>query len=183
MLSRLGNYRLFLFSNSILAFASGLFVPFWIIFLQDFGGSIEQFGFAIGLMMLAQSITSYYVGRYSDKVGRKVFLIVGGFILTGVVFAYTLITSLVQLYILQIINGVTSSMQATMEATFLGDITKKAKRGADIGRYHAIVGIMAALSMMGGGFVVGQMGFKIIFYVTASIIFISTLMLFYIREK
>jgi MFS family permease len=158
-------------------------MPFWIIFLQDFGGSIEQFGFAIGLMMLAQSVTSYYVGKYSDKLGRKIFLIIGGFILAGVVFAYTLITSLLQLYILQIINGITSSMQATMETTFLGDITKKIKRGADIGRFHAIVGIMAAVSMMAGGFVVGRLGFKIIFYITAAIIFVSTFMLFYIKEK
>src|SRR3989338_5295527 len=111
MLQKLGNYRLFLLSNSSLAFALGLFMPFWIVFLQDFGGSIEQFGFSIGLMMLAQSITSYFVGRYSDKFGRKVFLIIGGFILSGIVFAYTLITSLVHLYVLQIINGITSSMQ------------------------------------------------------------------------
>ena len=182
MLQKLGNYRLFLLSNSSLAFALGLFMPFWIVFLQDFGGSIEQFGFSIGLMMLAQSITSYFVGRYSDKFGRKVFLIIGGFILSGIVFAYTLITSLVHLYVLQIINGITSSMQATMETAFLGDITKKARRGADIGRYHAIVGIMSAIAMMGGGIVAGQLGFKIIFYATAAIIFVSTLLLFYVKE-
>jgi len=180
---KLGDYKVFLFSNSILAFALGLFMPFWIIFLQDFGGSIEQFGFAIGLMVFAQSITSYFAGKYSDKLGRKLFLIIGGFILTGVVFSYTLITSLIQLYILQIVNGITNSMQMTMETTFLGDITKKVSRGLDIGKYHAIVGVMAAISMMGGGFIAGQMGFKIIFYITAGIIFVSTILLFYIQEK
>ena len=183
LFKRLGNYKIFLFSNSVLAFALGLFTPFWIIFLQDFGGSIEQFGFAIGLMVLAQSITSYFAGKYSDKLGRKIFLIIGGFILTGVVFSYTLITSLIQLYILQIVNGVTNSMQMTMESAFLGDITKKVSRGIDIGKYHAIVGIMAAIAMMGSGFIAGQMGFKIIFYIASMVIFASTLLLFYIKEK
>ena len=110
-----GNYHLYQFSNSALAFALMLF---WMVFLWDFGGSIEQFGFALGLMMLAQSITSYFVGNYSDKFGRKISLIIRGFILTGLIFAYTLISSLIELYILQIINGITSSVQATMEPAF-----------------------------------------------------------------
>ena len=180
--SRLGDYRIFLFSNSILALALGLFTPFYIIFLQNFGGSIEQFGFAIGLMILAQSITSYFAGGYSDKVGRKIFLIAGGFILTGVVLAYTLISSLLMLYILQVVNGVTTSLQMTMETVFLGDVTKKAKRGAKIGRYHAIIGIVTAIAMMAGGLVVGQLGFKAIFYIASGIIFVSTLLLLYLKE-
>src|SRR3989338_6337650 len=103
---KLGNYRVFLLSNSALSFALGLFTPFWIIFLQDFGGSIQQFGFSIGLMVLAQSVTSYLVGKYSDKLGRKIFLIIGGFVLAAVTLAYTLITSMAQLYFLQIVNGI-----------------------------------------------------------------------------
>ena len=157
-------------------------MPFYIIFLQGFGGSIEQFGFAIGLMILAQSITSYFAGKYSDKLGRKIFLIVGGFILTGVVLAYTLINSLLMLYILQVVNGVTTSLQMTMETVFLGDVTKKAKRGAKIGRYHAIIGIVTAIAMMAGGLVVGQLGFKAIFYIASGIIFVSTLLLLYLKE-
>lgn len=179
---RLKNYRIFLFSNLILSFAMGLFAPFWIIFLQEFGSGIEKFGFAIGLMVFSQAITSYFAGKYSDRLGRKIFLIIGGFILSGVVFAYTLITSLIQLYILQIVNGITTALQTTMETTFLGDITKKKSRGMDVGRYHAIVGVMAGIAMMGGGVVVGQLGFEIIFYITASIILLSTLILFYIKE-
>ncbi len=183
VLEKLGNYKVFLLSNSALSFALGLFTPFWIIFLQDFGGSIQQFGFSIGLMVLAQSVTSYFAGKYSDKLGRKIFLIIGGFMLAAVTLAYTLITSMAQLYFLQIVNGITGAIQITMETTFLGDITKKISRGANIGKYHAIVGIMAALAMMGSGYIVGQSGYKVIFYVTAAIIFVSTLLLFYIKEN
>ena len=182
--SKWGNYRIFLFSNSILGLAMGLFMPFWMVFIQDFGGgSLEQFGFAIGLMTLAQSITSYFAGRHSDKWGRKIFLIVGGFVLTGVTLAYTLITSMVQLYLLQVINGITNSLQMTMETAFLGDTTKKGKRGTDIGKYHALVGIMAGIAMMLGGFLAGRLGFRIIFYIVAGIIFISTVLLFNIQEQ
>jgi MFS family permease len=176
------NYKVFLASNSVLAFAIGLFTPFYIVFLQDFGGSIEQFGFAIGLMALASAITSYYTGKYSDRLGRKIFLLAGGFVLAVVIFAYTLISSLIELYILQVVNGVANAVYMTMETSFLGDVTKKVSRGTNVGSYHAVVGIAAAIAMMGGGFVVGQLGFQIIFYITALIILLSTFLLFYLKE-
>ena len=178
-----GNYRIFLFSNSLMAFASGLFGPFYIIFLQNFGGSIQQFGFSIGLMALFQSVTSYFAGKYSDKIGRKIFLLLGGFLSAAIIFLYTLITSIMQLYILQVALGITGAMTGTMTAVFLADVTKKVSRGTDIGKYRAIVGIISALSIMGGGYVVGQLGYKAIFYFTAAVTAVSTLLLFYIREK
>ena len=88
-----------------------------------------------------------------------------------------------QLYILQVALGITSAMTITMESAFLADITKKVSRGADIGKYHAFVGVISALSIMGGGYVVGQLGYKAIFYFTAAVTAVSTLLLFYIKEN
>ena len=59
-----------------MSFAIGLFMPFWIVFIQDFGGSIESFGFAIGLMAFVQSISSYFAGKLADTFGRKIFIII-----------------------------------------------------------------------------------------------------------
>lgn len=180
--TRLRNFWILLTSNSVLAFAFGIFMPFWIVFIQDFGGSIESFGFAIGIMALTQSITSYFAGKYSDKLGRKVFIVTAGFSMTIIVIAYTLINSLWQLYVLQAINGIIQAIQMTMETTMLGDYTKKLSRGANIGKYHAITGILAAIAMMGGGYLVGQLGINIIFYITAVFMFLSTIILISIKE-
>lgn len=176
------NYRIFLASNSVFAFAIGIFTPFWIIFIQNFGGSIEQFGFAIGLMVLSQSVTAYISGRFSDILGRKLFMLLGMLSLSGIVFLYTLISSLIELYILQILNGIAIATISTMETIFLGDVTKKSTRGSSIGKYNMILGVMAAVAMMGGGYIVGEFGFKIIFYIVSSIILISAMLLFKIRE-
>lgn len=178
----LGNYKVFLVANSIFAFAFGLFTPFYVIFLRDFGGGVQQFGFAIGLMALSQALISYFIGKYADKFGRKIFLLINGFVTSILIFGYSLITSLIQLYILQILNGMIMALGATTETTFLGDITEKQFRGRDVGKYHAAVGVMAAIAMMGGGYIVGELGFNIIFYITSSIIFVATLILFYIKE-
>ncbi|MBR9690339.1 MFS transporter [Candidatus Woesearchaeota archaeon] len=176
------NYKILLFSNSTLSFALGLFTPFWIIFIQDFGKSIESFGFSIGLMVLSSSLATYFAGKYSDKIGRKIFLLLSGFLMTGIIIAYTLINSLIQLYILQVINGLVQAVQMTMETTMLGDYTEKVSRGSNIGKYHAITGALAGIAMMGGGFIIGELGIKTIFYIVASLIFVSTIFIFYIKD-
>ncbi|MBI4896042.1 MAG: MFS transporter [Candidatus Aenigmarchaeota archaeon] len=176
------NYRIFIAVNSILGFAMGLFAPFWFLFIERVGGSIESFGFAIGLMTIASALASYAVGRLSDVHGRKRFLIVSGLLEALIIVCYTFITTTVQLYVLQIIYGLVSAMQMTMETAYLGDITKKVQRGADIGLYHAAIGLCAGVAAMLGGVGVGMFGYHIIFYVTAALIGGSTLVLFLLKE-
>ncbi|MBN1274728.1 MFS transporter [Candidatus Woesearchaeota archaeon] len=182
MAGRPSNYRVLLASTTVLSFSLGLFVPFWIVFIQDFGGSIESFGIAIGLMALVQSITSYVAGKHSDKLGRKRFMIAAGLALVIITIAYTLITKIWHLYVLQVLIGIAQAVQMTMEATMLGDYTEKARRGTDIGKYHAITGVLGALAMMGGGYVVGILGITIIFYLVAGFFLASTLLLLPIKE-
>lgn len=176
------NYKIFLISNSILSFAFGFYSPFYIIFVRDFG-NVQQFGFSVGLMTLAFAIASYFGGKYSDKFGRKAFLITSGFIFAGVIISYTFIESINQLYILQIIYGIASALNATMEASFLGDVTKMESRGLHIGKYRAITNVIESFAIMGGGFVVGILGYKSIFYIAAVLVTLATGQLFFISKQ
>src|SRR3989344_6961171 len=96
------NFKIFTFSNSLMALAFGLFGPFFLIFINNVGGSIENFGIAVGLVVLSGALVSLIAGKYSDKFGRKPFLIFGGYASAVIVFLYTVIYSVWQLYLLQI---------------------------------------------------------------------------------
>ena len=178
------NYRIFLSGYTIAGFASGLFNPFWVIFIQGFGGSsIESFGFALGLVGLAQSVTTYIVGKHSDKLGRKPYLIIGGVSQAIIIVCYTFITSIGELYTLQILLGIASAIENTMVTALLGDLTDKSTRGADVGRYSAVTGIFSAIAMMIGGFVVKYFGINIIFYLVAVLFLVTSSIIFFINEK
>lgn len=179
---RAWNFKVFVASNSIGFFASGLLGPFFVLFVQHIGGSIENLGYATGILLLVQSITSYFVGKHSDKIGRKPFLIANGYFSSILLVLYTFVSSLYQLFILQIISGISNALWVTTEKSFLGDITRKSTRGADIGKYTAIVGIFAAIAIMLGGILVGKFGFSLIFYIAAAVVAFSTSMLFWIKE-
>ena len=165
-----------------MAFAFGLFGPFYFIFINDFGGSIENFGIAVGLVVLSGALVSLLAGKYSDKFGRKPFLIFAGYASAILVFLYTIIGSMWQLYVLQIFNGLIVALFETSEASFLGDITKKESRGADIGKYDAFVGIAEAIAIFAGGFLAGKFGFEIVFYIVAIIFVITTTIMFKLKE-
>ena len=177
------NLRILTFSISLMALAVGLFGPFYFIFINEIGGSIENFGIAAGLAVLSGALFSLFAGKYSDKFGRKPFLIVGGYASAVIVFLYTIIGSLWQLYILQILNGLILSVFETSESSFLGDITEKQNRGTKIGKYYAFIGIAEALAIFIGGFLAGSFGFKIVFYMVSVIFIISTTILFRLKEQ
>lgn len=178
------NYKIFLTASSILSFAIGFYSPFFIIFIQKLGGGdIKQFGFSIGLMALAFSVTSYFTGKYSDKFGRKIFLVIGGFTFSIVIILYTFVETIIQLNILQIVYGAVNALYMTMETSFLGDITEKKTRGLNIGKYRALTGLFEALAIMGGGYLISFIGFKLIFYIAAIFIIIATLLLVQLKKE
>jgi MFS family permease len=176
------NLRIFTFSNSLMALAFGLFGSFYLIFINKIGGSIENFGLAVGLVIFFGAITSFIAGKYSDKIGRKPFLIIGGYSSAIIILLYTIINSLWQLYLLQIFNGIIAAIFEISEHAFLGDITSRGKRGYSMGKYFLIVGIVEAVAVFVGGILVGQFGFKIIFYIISLIFVVSTTIMLRLKE-
>ncbi|MBR9705497.1 MFS transporter [Candidatus Pacearchaeota archaeon] len=176
------NLKIFTLSNSLMALAFGLFGPFYLIFINDIGGSIENFGIAVGLVVLSGAFISLIAGKYSDSIGRKPLLIIGGYASAIIVFLYTIIGSVWQLYLLQIFSGLIISVFETSESAYLADITEKEKRGADIGKYDACVGFAEAFAIFAGGFLAGGFGFEIVFYIVSIIFLVSTTIMFKLKR-
>ncbi|MDI6807024.1 MAG: MFS transporter [Candidatus Aenigmarchaeota archaeon] len=180
---KLTNLAIFTLASSIGSFASGLLGPFYVVYVQQIGGSIQNLGIAFGLLIIAQSFASYFVGKYSDVFGRKPFLIVSGYVASAIILTYTLIRTVLELYVLQIFFGITNAIYMTVSIAFLGDATEMGKRGLQIGKYRTVVGVFAGFSMIIGGMVIGKFGFQIIFYVVSLFFFIATSLLFLIKER
>jgi DHA1 family multidrug resistance protein-like MFS transporter len=134
-------------------------------------------------MILLQSLTSYLAGRFSDKLGRRPFLLVTAYANVIILFLYTVINETYQLYILQAMIGITSGVEDTISTTLLGDLTIKEKRGKSIGKFNAIVSLSSAVGLACGGYLAKYYGLKSLFYLAAVIVALSTVLLFFINEN
>lgn len=180
---KLDNFTYLLLSSAIGSAVWGVMGPFYVLYLQKLGGGIENFGFAFGLFAIATSVTSYFVGKYSDRFGRKPFLILTSVAYGVVIFLYTLVTSVAQLFALQVVFGVTDAAWKISETAFLGDITKRKHRGQALGTYTFIISMLQGVTMLFSGILIGKMGFEIIFYIVAAVNIVSVIPLFFINER
>jgi MFS family permease len=181
---KISNLAVYTVTNSIAYFAWGLIGPFYYLYVNQLGGgNIEQFGIAFGIMCFMSALGSLLAGKYSDKLGRKPFLISTSFLFAIIIFSYTLINSVIQLYIIQALFGVISSVDFTINSAYLGDITKKKKRGVQIGAFRFVVEAFSGIAIILGGVLIGKTGnFKLIFYICSILTVIGTLGMFYLKE-
>ncbi len=181
--SNLRNYRILLGSTAVASIAMGVWVPLLVLFIQDFGSSRETFVFAVAFQVAAYSLTALFAGHLSDRFGRKPFMIGANLATAGIVVAYTVITSMNQLYALQILLGIVNAMGATPESAFWGDVTEKKTRGRAVGRRDAFLGLVAAGAMVIAAKLTGAVNLDPVFYVVACFFVLSAIVLLFIREQ
>lgn len=177
--------NLFIFTvvNSVWGVVFGLIGPFYVLFVNELSGGVEKLGFAFSIMVLTQAATSYYAGRFSDRLGRKPFLIATCLVDATVLLLYTVISTTLQLYLLQAVLGITNAVAGTMKDALLGDLTRRASRGMQIGRFNAYVSVFSAAGLAAGGYVVKYLGLEAIFYFASAVVVLSTVLLAMIKEK
>lgn len=174
--------RFFIVLSSVWGIVYGLIGPFYAVYVANITGGMEKLGFAFSIMILVQAAVSYAVGHYSDRLGRKPFLFLTAYADASILLLYTIADKTYQIYVLQALLGGTNAMSMTIRESLMGDLTKREKRGAAVGRLNAIVSIFAAAGLALGGYIAGVYGLKAIFYLGAAVITLSTALLLFIRE-
>ena len=177
------NLLIFTTVSSIWAIVFGLIGPFYVVHVERLSGGMEKLGIAFGIMVLFQSATSYSAGHFSDRLGRKPFLLVTAYTDAIILFLYTVINETYQLYLLQGLLGITNGAADTISTSLLGDLTIKEKRGKVIGKFTAIVSLSSAAGLFLGGYLVKLYGIKFLFYLASVVVVLSTVLLFFIRES
>lgn len=177
------NLLIFTTVSSIWAVVFGLIGPFYVVQVEKLSGGMEKLGIAFSIMVLLQSLTSYFSGHFSDKLGRRPFLFLTAYADALILLLYTVIDKTYQLYLLQGLLGITNGIVDTTRTSLLGDLTVQKKRGKAVGGFNAIVSLASAAGLSLGGYMVKLYGLKFLFYVAATVVFLSTILLFFIKDK
>jgi MFS family permease len=171
-----------LISQSIALFGSGLVFPFYVIFTKQIGANFTQFGLAYAMFSVSAAATHALIGRWSDRFGRKPFLLLNSWGTACLLLLFPMATTIWHVYVLQAILGVFGAMHRTSEKALVADLTGTAARGRLIGSYHGWISIASALAVVVGGYLIDLFTLSIIFYIGSPILFLSGLACLKIAE-
>jgi MFS family permease len=165
-------------TQSSVFFASSLIFPFYILFINNIGSNYSQFGLAYGLFGLSAALVHPIAGRISNKFDNHYFLLVNSWGMALVLLAYPHISSINQVYLLQLLLGVFGALQKHGEKTLIASLTDGLDRGINVGNYHFWTSIFSAVAIFAGGVLADFFTIHIVFYSSSLIYFISGVLVY-----
>lgn len=121
----------------------GIIIPLLPFYVRSMGGSAETVGFILASFSVTQLIATPFLGRLSDRFGRRpvILLSLAGNAGAMVLFALATRTSLLwMLFASRILAGATAGNLSACQAA-IADVTSGERRAAGMGRLGAGIGL------------------------------------------
>ncbi len=137
---------------------------------EDLGASRTQIGFIFMAGSLAGGIVSPFVGRLSDRFGRRPLMLSSmiGFVIVFIL--YALARQVLHLVPVQILEGVTWAAFGSAITAFIADIVPSESRGWAMGIYGQTYSLGWVIGPALGGFMADTIGFRITFIIGSILI-------------
>lgn len=173
----------FVYSQSLLFFASSLIFPFYILFIKNIGSSYSQFGLAYGLFGLSGAFIHLLLGKLPETTDRRIFLIIHSFGMAILLLLFPHITEVEQVYMIQLALGALGGFQKHGEKLLVTDLTTENKRMKEVGHYHFWTALFSSIAIMLGGLFADFFTVYFIFYASSILYLCSALMVIYIKNE
>jgi len=122
-------------------FTFGAFETYLPLYLVSQGLAPYQIGLIFSLQILAITITKPFFGRLSDRIDRRIQILVG-IVILGASFAFIpLATGIVAATVIGIVFGIGLSFSTVATSTYVADVAASENLGASIGALSAIMDI------------------------------------------
>lgn len=164
---------LLLFAEFTFTLGAGLYGPIYAIFVQNIGGDILDAGIAWALFQLTMATLEIPIGRLIDRYNEKVFLAAGYFIASLAIFGYMFVSSVGELFLLQIISGIAFALGDPAWDSWFSQAIPKGEKGFDWALYHATTGYGQSFAAIIGGVLAQFMGFKPLFFIGGIVAILS----------
>ena len=185
-----GPMKTFVIFGTMFNFAFMLASPFFAVYmLKTLELSYLQYGIASSIAVLAQIISSYYVGKLTDKYGDKPVAIIGHFgtVLIPLLFLMITKSNLWMIFVAQTLSGMVWATADISRYNLLLGTADARKRAMQIAEYNLYGAIALAIAPIIGGWMSENVtiiitGIPLLFVSSSILRFLSSLFLFKIQE-
>jgi len=129
----------------------GIIAPILPLYADTFGASGVAIGFVFAAFSISRSLLGPWVGRFSDRVGRKRILLVGLGAFSAISVLYVLAGSIWELAAFRFLQGAASVMVTPIAQAYVGDMTPVGREGRTINLLYAAMFFGVALGPLLGG--------------------------------
>lgn len=142
----------------------GIISPLMPIYAESLGATGIWLGLIFSGFSLARLIFMPIVGRLSDRIGRKVFIVVGLVLYTVISLLYVWASDVVQLTLVRLFHGFASAMVIPIAMAYVGDTTPKGREGTRLGTFNIALFLGMGSGPFLGGVLNDALGMKAVFY-------------------
>ncbi len=151
-------------------FVVGLFAPFYAVYVVKIGGSVALAGISWALFSIVAGVLTLLFSSWELEIKEQELLIASSYLLKVVVFiSYAFMSSIPQLFLTQIIWGVSSALNNPAFDALYTTHTSKDSLIGEWGGWEGISAISTGLAALIGGIAIEIIGYQSIFIVMALI--------------
>jgi MFS family permease len=158
----------------------GFIGPLLPLYARDLGATGIQLGMIFSGFAFARFVLTPFIGRASDRFGRKVFLAWGLAILSGFSLLYIWASTAAQLIIVRSLHGASAGMVIPIAQAYIGDISPEGRESSFMGTFTVSLFTAFGIGPLLGGPLADRFGMTVPFYVMgflAGVAFLLVLLL------
>jgi len=161
------------FATATAQLGLGIISPILPLYAKTFAASATEIGLVFTAFSVSRALLGPFVGRLSDRIGRRP-LILGGLLLyAGVSVLYASAASLWMLGVFRFIHGIASVMVTPIAQAYVGDLTPKGREGRYLNAFYSSQFIGMAFGPLLGGVIGGTWSYAMAFYAMGGLSILS----------
>lgn len=153
------------------------------LFVKHLGGNDQLIGIVVGIFTFSALIIRPFAGHALETKGRKFIFLIGLFLFFTSIGSYTLVTSLLFLFVMRIFQGAGWGLSTTAAGTVVTDLLPVKRRGEGMGYFGLSGNIAMAFGPSLGLALVPIVNFQILFFICAILVAIALVLSLFIRYK
>ncbi|MCF7865471.1 MAG: MFS transporter [Candidatus Pacebacteria bacterium] len=170
--------RILITVSTLLTFLTGLFAPFYALFVGKLGGGIEIAGASWAVFSIVSGLMILLFRSWESTIHQKRRIMIGGLFLRSFAFVlFLFITSFFDLIIVQILIGISIALVNPSYDAMFTKHTSEEQAISDWGGWEGLTSIASGLASVTGGFAIKYYGYESVFIPMAVITFCTALYL------
>jgi MFS family permease len=153
--------------------------PIYAIFVEKVGGDILDASFAFGIFSFVAFLTTFFSGKYADKHKNNEILLMVGYLILAVGFlSYIFVSSVISLFIVQIIIGFGKALYAPAFDGLYSKYLDKGEQNTEWGLWEGTDYITQSIGAVIGGMIANYFGFNALFIIMGCLCFIAAFVVY-----